>query len=60
MRNIFLIQLETKVALIIIAIVIAIFLSTLYKSVNDFNKFIDQINIQQMKLYEEIRVEKSP
>lgn len=51
MRNVLLLQLETKVALVIISIVVAIFLITLYKSVNDFNKFIDQINIQ----HEEIR-----
>ncbi len=56
MRNILLLQLETKVALTIIAIVMAIFLITLYKSVNNFNKFIEKTNIQ----YEEIRVKTNP
>lgn len=56
MRNILLLQLETKVALAIIAIVIVIFLATLYKSVNSYNKFINQLNFQ----YEEMRVQTNP
>jgi len=51
MRNILLLQLETKIVLAIIMIFVAIFLFTLYKSVNNFNKFIDKINVQ----YEEMR-----
>ncbi len=46
MRNILLLQLETKVALAIIAIVVIIFLVTIFKAVNNFNGFINQLNIR--------------
>ncbi len=52
MRNILLLQLETKIALTIILIVIAIFLITIFKSIDDFNEFIEH----NSKIYEEIRV----
>lgn len=42
MRNILLLQLETKVALTIIAIVVIIFLVTIFKGIADFNEFISQ------------------
>lgn len=44
MRNILLLQLETKVALTIIAIVVIIFLVTIFKAVGDFNEFISHLN----------------
>ena len=43
MRNILLLQLETKVALAIIAIVVIIFLITIFKAVDDFNGFISHL-----------------
>jgi len=51
MPNIRRLQLETKVGLVIIAVVITIMLFTLYKSLNNFNKSMNKINVQ----YEEIR-----
>ena len=59
MRNILLIQLETKVALSIVLIAVIIFLITLFKSIDDFNKFIEQLNIRGAQ-YEEIRIQKNP
>jgi hypothetical protein len=59
MRNILLVQLETKVALSIILIAVIIFLITLFKSIDDFNKFIEQLNIRGAQ-YEEIRIQKNP
>jgi len=53
MPNIHRLQLETKVSLAIVAIVIAILLFVLYKGIINFNKVIDRVNVQ----YEEIRVE---
>lgn len=44
MRNILLLQLETKVALTVIAIVVVIFLVTIFKAVDDFNVFISYLN----------------
>lgn len=58
MRNILLIQLETKVALSIVLIAAIIFLITLFKSIDDFNKFIEQLNIRGAQ-YEEIRIQKN-
>ena len=55
MRSILSRQIETKVSLIIILIVVIIFLITIFKSLDNFNKFNEKI-IQ----YEEIRVQKSP
>lgn len=58
MRNILVVQLETKVSLAIIAVVVIIFLITLYKSVGSFNKFIDQLNIGERN--EKIRIQENP
>lgn len=55
MPNIRRLQLETKVSLAIIAIVIAILLFVLYRGISNLDKVIDRVNVQ----YEEIRVEKS-
>ncbi len=55
MRNVLLLRIETKVSLAIIGIVVAIFLFTIFKSLDNFNKFIEQIN-----QYEEIRMQKNP
>ena len=58
MRNILLVQLETKVALAIIMIVIIIFMITIFKSINSFNKFIEQ---QSLRInYEKVRLQKNP
>jgi uncharacterized protein YoxC len=51
MRNIFSLHVETRVSLAIITIVVIIFLVTVFKSLDNFNKFIDRIN-----QYEKIRV----
>ncbi len=51
MRNVFSLHVETKVSLAIITMVVFIFLVTVFKSLDNFNKFIDRINT-----YEEIRV----
>jgi uncharacterized protein YoxC len=51
MRNIFSLHVETRVSLAIITMAIIIFLITVFKSLDNFNKFIDRIN-----QYEEIRV----
>lgn len=53
MRNLFSLQVETKVSVTIMIIVIIIFLVTIFKSLDSFYKFIDRINS-----YEEIRIEK--
>ena len=49
MRDVLSLQIETKVSVIIIIIVVIIFLITIFKSLDNFNKFIDRINI-----YEEV------
>jgi len=53
MRNIFSLQIETKVSLAIITLFVIIFLITVFKSMDDFKKFTNQIN-----QYEELRVQK--
>jgi hypothetical protein len=53
MRNIFSLHVETKVSLAIIGMTVVIFLITVFKSLDNFNKFTERIN-----QYEEIRVEK--
>lgn len=53
MRNILGLKVETKVSLLIVLMFVVIFLVTVFKSVNSFNKFSDQING-----YEKLRVEK--
>ncbi len=58
MRNILLVQLETKVALAIISIVVIIFMITIFKSVNSFNKFIEQQSLRTD--YEKVRIQKNP
>jgi hypothetical protein len=50
MRNIFGLRVETKVSLAIIGVVVVIFLITVFKSLDNFNKFTEQIN-----QYEEVR-----
>lgn len=50
MRNVFSLHVETKVSLAIIGIVVAVFLITIFKSMDNFNKFTERIN-----QYEEIR-----
>ena len=53
MRNLLSLHIETKVSLTIIMIMVVIFLVTVFKSIDNFNKFMDRIN-----QYEEIRVQK--
>lgn len=53
MRNVFSLQVETKVSVTIIIIVVIIFLITIFKSLDNFNKFIDRINT-----YEEVGAQK--
>ena len=55
MRNVLSLQIETKISLAIVIIFVIIFLVAVFKSIDNFNKFIDRIN-----QYEEIRVQKSP
>jgi uncharacterized protein YxeA len=55
MRDVFSVQIETKVSLAIILIVVIIFLITVFKSLDNFNKFINRIN-----QYEEVRVQTNP
>jgi len=55
MRNVFSLHVETKVSLAIIGIIVVIFLITIFKSLDDFNKFTDRIN-----QYEKIRIETNP
>jgi hypothetical protein len=50
MRNIFGLRVETKVSLATIGVVVVIFLITVFKSLDNFNKFTEQIN-----QYEEVR-----
>ena len=52
MRNILGLKIETKMSLAIVAMVAIIMLVTVLKSVNNFNKFTDQINN-----YEKLRIE---
>jgi hypothetical protein len=52
MRNILGLKVETKVGLFIVFMFVAFFLVTVFKSINNFNKFSNQINN-----YEELRVE---
>ncbi|MDP2947784.1 MAG: hypothetical protein Q8N88_06740 [Nanoarchaeota archaeon] len=53
MRNLLGLKIETKVSLLIVIMFVAIFLVTVFKSINNFNKFSEQIN-----QYEKLRVEK--
>ena len=55
MRNVFSLHVETKVSLAIIGVVVVIFLITIFTSLDNFNKFTEQIN-----QYEEIRIETGP
>lgn len=59
MRNVFSLQLETKVSLAIVLIAVIFFLLTAWKSLDNFNKFIDRINIEQSG-YEKIRIQTNP
>lgn len=51
MRDVFSLNVETKVSLAIIIIFVIIFLVTVFKSLDNFNRFNDRMN-----QYEEIRV----
>jgi len=53
MKSVLTLHIETKVSLAIIGIVVIIFLVTIFKSLDNFNKFMDRIN-----QYEEITVER--
>ncbi len=44
MRNVLLIQLETKVSLAVLLIVVAIFLIVLFKGTYKLNEFIENLN----------------
>jgi len=55
MRNIFSLHVETKVSLAVITMAVIIFLITVFKSLDNFNKFIDNIN-----KYETVRVQTNP
>ena len=55
MRNIFSLHIETKVSTAIIGIVVVLFLITIFKSLDNFNKFTERIN-----QYEEIRSKTNP
>ncbi|MBU3922685.1 hypothetical protein KJ684_00400 [Patescibacteria group bacterium] len=56
MRNLLGLKVETKLSLVIILIVACIFLITVFKSLDNFNKFMDKINKYQS---EEIKIDKS-
>jgi len=59
MRNIFSLQVETKVSLAIIIIAVIIFLVTIFKSLDNFDRFINRFNVEDAQ-YEEMRPEESP
>jgi len=44
MRNVFSLHVETKVSMAIIGVVVVIFLITIFKSLDNFNKFTERIN----------------
>jgi hypothetical protein len=44
MRNILGLKVETKVGLFIVLMFVVFFLVTVFKNINSFNKFSDQIN----------------
>lgn len=55
MRNVFSLQLETKVSLAIVLIAVVIFLLTIWKSLDNFKRFTNEIN-----QYEKIRIQTNP
>jgi len=55
MRNIFSLQIETQIGLAIIIIIVIIFLIAIFKSLDNFNEFINRIS-----QYEEIRIQEGP
>jgi len=59
MHKILLLQLETKVGIAIILVVITIFLITIFENINNFNKVIEQTNADRTQ-YEEVRLQKNP
>jgi len=59
MHKTLLLQLETKVGLAIILVVITIFLITIFRNINSFNKVIEQTNTERAQ-YEEVRLQKNP
>lgn len=59
MRNIFSLQIETKISLVIITIAVIIFLVTIFKSLDNFDKFINQFNAEDVQ-YKEMHLEENP
>jgi uncharacterized protein YoxC len=55
MRNILSLKIETRVSIAIIFIVVVIFLITIFKSLDNFYKFNEEIN-----QYEKIFIKKNP
>lgn len=53
MRNVLGLKIESRIGLFIMILVIAIFLFTVFKSMDNFNKFTDKVINQ----YEKLRVE---
>jgi len=51
MRNLLGLKIETKLSLFIVVIFVAIFLFTIFKNMDNFNKFINM-----MDRYEELRI----
>lgn len=58
MRNVFSLHIETKVSLAIITIIIIIFLVTIFKSLDNFDRFINRFNTEDVQ-YKEMRSEES-
>lgn len=59
MRNVLSIRIEPKLALAIVLVVVAIFLITIFRNINNFNNLIENIE-KQRATYEKIRIEKNP
>lgn len=58
MRNVFSLHIETKVSLAIIIIAVIIFLVTIFKSLDNFDRFINRFNTEDAQ-YEEMRPEEN-
>lgn len=58
MRNVFSLHIETKVSLAIIIIAVIIFLVTIFKSLDNFDRFINRFNAEDVQ-YEEMRPEEN-
>ena len=59
MRNILGLKIETKVSLVILFIVVAIFIITVFNSLNTFKEFTNKMD-KEMTDYEKVRIKKSP